>query len=146
MYLLYGLFTLMLACGIGLLSLPFIASKTITSRYFLLSAFFLIVFSLGLYQFSGNQTALKQWLSAGEKHYQLEQEVDQLGGLTGMIARIKNKLATNPNDTEGWFILGKLYLANQNYHEAKEAFTKASALQPNDREIKRFYEMAKKSH
>ena|SRR5579872_1165414 len=142
MYLLYSFFILMLSCGIGFLAIPFITTNTISSKYFLLSAIFMILFSLGLYQFNGNQTTLKQWLMYGEKHYRLQQEVNQLGGFAGIIEKIKKKLAENPDDAEGWFILGKLYLANQDYNEAKEALGNAVALQPNNSEIKRFYNMA----
>ena len=142
MYLLYSFFILMLICGIGFLKIPFITTNTLSSRYFFLSAIFMILFSLGLYQFNGNQTALKQWLMYGEKHYRLQQEVNQLGGFAGIIEKIKKKLTKNPDDAEGWFILGKLYLANQDYEEAKEALGKAAVLRPYDIEIKRFYKMA----
>jgi len=142
MYLLYSLLILMTASGVCLLAVPFIATHSIASKYFFLSALFIILFSMGLYQFSSDHTALKQWLTHGKKHYQLQQEVNQLGGIGGIIQRIKKKLAANPEDVAGWFILGKLYLANQDYDEAKKSLDKAYKLRPHDPQIKHFYEVA----
>lgn len=153
MYLLYSFIFLMLISSVILLATPFIYTHSIYSKTFILSSLFVIVFSLGLYQFSNDHAPLKQWLTQGEKHYQLQEEVIELGGFSGMITLLKKKLAANPEDAKGWFILGKLYFADQDYLEAKEALGKASSLRPNDQEIKRFYnraiekdEFSKKNH
>ncbi|HSW94154.1 MAG TPA: tetratricopeptide repeat protein [Gammaproteobacteria bacterium] len=140
MYLLVGLIFSMLASGIFLLAIPFIKTRKIYSSYFLLPVIFVILFSLSSYFFFQNHAGLGQWLMVGETHYELQQEVSQLGGLSGMIKQIKKRLAVNPDDAEGWFILGKLYLANQNKDEAREAFGKAMHLRPEDPDIKRFYD------
>ena len=142
MYVLYSLIILMIAFSICLLMVPFIKTKTSFSNHFLLSALFVILFSLSLYQFTGDHAALKQWLTQGEKHYQLQQEIKQLGGFAGIITRIKKKLAENPEDAEGWFILGKLYLANHDYNDAIDALGKAVKLRPDDQRIKRVYDLA----
>ncbi len=142
MYLLYSLLLVMLLSSLCLLAIPFIRTNTISSPYFLGSAIFVIVFSSGFYFYNQNHTALKQWLTVGQQHYQLQVAVKQLGGFKGMIDRIKKKLAANPQDAEGWFILGKLYLANGDYKEAKEAFNKAAQWRPGDPEINRFYNIA----
>ncbi len=128
--LLYVSIFLMLTTSILVLAVPFIKTRSLSSHYFLLPALFIILFSLSLYLTSNNSHALKQWLTEGEKHYRLQQEVNALGGIEGMIARIKHKLAENPRDAEGWFILGKLYFADQRYDAAKEAFGKAHELRP----------------
>lgn len=142
MYLLYGFIFLMLISSLALLAIPFIRTRTISSGYFFCSVFFVIIFSLGIYQFSTNHAQLKLWLTQGEKHYQLQQAVKELGGFSGIIKQLKYKLAENPNDAKGWFILGKLYFADQDYNKAKEALGKAVILRPNDQEIKHFHNMA----
>lgn len=142
MSLLYGLLILMLAGSICLLAIPFLNASTLSLKYFWVSALFVILFSFGLYQFNNDHAALIHWLAQGEKHYQLQQEVSDLGGFAGMIKQIKKKVAANPDDAQGWFILGKLYLANQNYDEAKEALGNAVRLRPNDQEIRRYYDRA----
>lgn len=132
----------MLMGSVFLLALPFIATRSVLSNYFLLSALFVILFSLSFYFMNDDQAAIKQWLVRGEKHYRLQQEVDRLGGFAGIVNQIKKKLAVNPDDADGWFILGKLYLANQDYLEAKEALGKAHKLRPDDLQIKHFYDVA----
>src|SRR5580698_6057419 len=113
MYLLYSLIFLMLLSAILLLSIPFILTQNLLSQSFLFSSFFIIIVSLSLFFSTENYDGLKYWLTIGEAHYRLQQEIKNLGGLSGMIKQIKLKLAADPNDAEGWFILGKLYLANQ---------------------------------
>lgn len=140
MYVLYGLIFLMLAGAVFLLAVPFVKTRTMGSRYFLLPVIFVSLFSLSGYFVFQNHVGLGWWLTAGEKHYQLQQEVSELGGISGMIKQIKKRLALNPDDAEGWFILGKLYLANQNQKEAKEALDKAIHLRPEDPDIRRFYD------
>jgi len=146
MYLVYGLFILMLIGSIGLLSIPFIKTNSYFSNYLLASVIFIILFSLGLYQWSSDHSGLKQWLTQGKQHYQLMEEVNQLGGVTGMIEQIKKKLSTNPQDAEGWFILGKLYLAHHDFKSAKEALGKAMKLRPDDKLINHFYDIAVKGN
>ncbi len=141
MIILCSLFFLMLVFAISLLAIPYVKTQTLFSRGFLFAAIFILVFAFGLF-FAGNHTGLKEWLARGKEHYQLQNQMNQLGGFAGIVARIKEKLAQNPNDAKGWFILGKLYLANENYADAIDALGKARKLQPDDLEIKRFYDLA----
>jgi len=142
MFLLYGLFVLMITGSLCLFAIPFIGNKTLSLKYYWISALFVMLFSVGLYQFNNNHALLIHWLMQGEEHYRLQQEVSDLGGIAGMIKQIKKKVAENPDDAEGWFILGKLYLVNQNEKEAIEALGKAVRLRPNDQEIRRYYDKA----
>src|SRR5207249_711241 len=106
------------------LAVPFIKNKKLLSRYFLLLILFISVFTISLYPLVSPQNPLKQWLNQGRNHYLLLIQYHHLGGLDGMILRVKQKLADNPNDAEGWFILGKLYLMKQDDKQAKAAFSK----------------------
>lgn len=142
MLLLYSALALLLLCGIGLLTIPFIQTLSRLGKSFFALILFFILFSLTLYLKTSHQPALKQWLNQGKQHYQLQEQIQQLGGFTGMIQRIKQKLAANPNDAEGWFILGKLYLANGEYSAAEKALKRARSLRPNDLQIKSYYEKA----
>jgi len=142
MLLLYSALALLLFCGIGLLTIPFIQTSSALGKSFFAFLIFFILFSLTLYLTTNHQPALKQWLTQGKQHYQLQEQVERLGGFAGMIRRIKQKLAANPNDAEGWFILGKLYLADGEYNLAEEALKKAKILRPYDLLIERYYEKA----
>jgi len=141
MLLLDCLIFLMLLIAILLLFIPKLIHKNLATRYFIFTSFFLVICSLSLYFFTSRPAGLRYWLTEGQSHYQLQQQIKSLGGLTGMIQRIKIKLQENPNDAKGWFILGKLYLANQQHEQAKKAFEKSLTLNPNDPTIKQFYEL-----
>lgn len=144
MLMLYGLLSLMLLGGLGLLSVPFVTNKTLLSKQFFGAMLFTVLFSLGFYQFLSHPTTLKTWLTQGREHYQLREKLEQLGGIDGVITRIQSKLAEKPTDAQGWFILGKLYLATQRNNEAFAAFAKAYSLQPNQAEIADYYQRTKK--
>ncbi len=84
---------------------------------------FFLCFSL--YFAISQPAAVNQWLEKGREHYALLVEYQALGGIDGMISRIKEKLDKNPDDAEGWIVLGKLYLAQHNEKAAKAAFQHA---------------------
>lgn len=142
MSMLYSLLILMLLCALALLAVPFVANKSFISRSFLIITLLTIAFSGLLYRTTFNPEALNQWFTTGAKHYQLAEKLDQLGGIDGVIVRIKKKLEDNPEDATGWIILGKLYLAQHNYNDAKIALQKARELHPQNDEINKLYNAA----
>lgn len=142
---LFSLMMAMLVSGLGLVALPYWAQKSLFSFGFISCALFLVLFSLAIYSLSSNQAKLNQWITRGKQHYQLQVEINNLGGLTGIIQRIKQKLAANPNDAQGWFILGRIYLSNGNVDDAKKALENAYHLKPHDQEIKQFYDLSLRS-
>jgi cytochrome c-type biogenesis protein CcmH/NrfG len=103
-----------------------------------------LVFTLVIYQQFGAKQGMRAWFESGEQHYQLSQEVNQLGGIEGIIARVKQKLELNPNDAAGWFILGKIYLGNHQYAEAVLALGKAMQLKPADKAMAEYYQLARR--
>jgi cytochrome c-type biogenesis protein CcmH/NrfG len=141
MFILYGLLLLMVVGAFTLLAIPYYQGKIRwalpASYWFIATGTALVAFTL--YYFSGNHQALAFWFAEGKQHYELLGKIDELGGIDGVIFRIQEKLKQNPADAEGWFILGKLYLSKQNAVAAKEAFSKAHALKPDDVEISRYY-------
>lgn len=80
---------------------------------------FMIVFSCGCYWLTGQWQAYQAWQMHGKKHYELMVQYEQLGGIDGIISRIKQKLVANPDDPEGWKILAKLYKAKGNSQHNK---------------------------
>lgn len=140
MTLLYGLLVLMMVASLCLNVVPFVANKVIYSKNFVIVMLLSVFFAMGLYQLSGDKQALNQWLTKGKAHYQLQETVSQLGGINGMIARVKRKLQADPLDAQGWFILGKLYLSEQDVQAAKAALRKAHELRPEDTKINYYYQ------
>ncbi len=118
MYMMYGLLTLMMVSALGVLAIPFVmGNKIILAKDFFIIALSTTLLAFILYQSSSDHEALA--------HYQLQVQLEQLGGIDGVIARIKMKLQANPHDTQGWLILSKLYLIKHDYNAAKEALSKA---------------------
>jgi cytochrome c-type biogenesis protein CcmH/NrfG len=81
--------------------------------------------------------AIKLNSRIGQAHYQLLEQFSELGGIEGAIHRIQEKLIANPNDVEGWLLLGKLYLSKQDTKRAEAALQKAHTLSPDNIEINR---------
>jgi len=141
---LYILYFIMLVLALGLLALPFFKRKILLTKFFLLSLFF-IVFTSGVFLFTGNTHGLSLWLNDGKKHYELLSQVKDLGGIEGLINQIKRKVIENPNDAQGWFILGKLYYSQHDRAEAIDALTRAKELDKNNVEIKKYLDLVKTS-
>lgn len=137
---LYILLLLMLVCALGLLAVPFVRNKKFLSKSFVALICVTSFTAVGLYWHSSDNVAMQQWLTQGKQHYDLMVELKELGGIDGMIQRINLKLQANPDDAQGWFILGKLYLFKQDAVAAKAAFTKAHTLKPDDQQIDAYYQ------
>lgn len=122
---LYIAITIMLVLSVGLICIPF-AKNNLTGC--VLSSSFIVILALTLYQFSGNRDAVKQWLTHGAEHYHLQVQIKQMGGIDAIIKQVQAKLEANPNDAQGWIILGKLYLGKQDNKSAEAAFRRAKEL------------------
>jgi cytochrome c-type biogenesis protein CcmH/NrfG len=125
---LYSLLFILLFVALTLIALPFIKNKSYRSKSFIGTIVFSIIFTVSLYQLTSNSTALKTWLTTGQQHYQLAEEVNQLGGIDNIILKIKQRLAENPNDVSGWLILSKIYRAQHNDIEADKALARAQEI------------------
>lgn len=139
MYLLYSLLFVMVLAALALLAVPFVTNKTFFSKRFIIASLFILCFSFGVYQLSGNKIGLKFWLTQGKERYRLLSQFDELGGIDGAIKRVQEKLISNPNDAQGWFILAKLYEAKPDKIAAKKALAKAYQLDPTNEQIHLYY-------
>ena len=128
MTLIYGLQMVMLLSALLLLFIPFRSHQHAAIKNYVLVGLFTILFAVGIYQFTTDTNALKMWFADGREHYQLLEKFDALGGVDGAIAKVKEKLAANPDDKQGWIILGKLYLSKQDQKSADDAFLMAKSL------------------
>jgi len=62
----------------------------------------------------------------------LSAPVDHGQNMEQAVAGLAAKLQQNPNDAEGWGLLGRAYEAMQRFVEARDAFAHAHALLPDD--------------
>jgi cytochrome c-type biogenesis protein CcmH len=55
--------------------------------------------------------------------------------LDDAIAQLERRLVEEPNSVEGWVLLGRTRMAQQQWAEAREAFAKAQALAPDEPDL-----------
>lgn len=55
--------------------------------------------------------------------------------INAMVESLAQKLKTNPDDVEGWTMLGRSYVHLRRYTDAGAAYARAAALSPNDAQL-----------
>jgi cytochrome c-type biogenesis protein CcmH len=63
---------------------------------------------------------------------QLSQPQSRLGSVDEMIDRVVARVSQNPNDVEGWRMLGWSYFNTEHFAQSAAAYAKAFELNPND--------------
>lgn len=82
--------------------------------------------TVGLYIYLGAPDILKeQALTQAQSNYDVD----------GMVKALEDKLKSTPDDPEGWYALGRAYIAYTRYAEAEDALRKAMTLAPQDARI-----------
>src|SRR5471032_2369944 len=85
--------------------------------------------SVSLYLLLGNRQGLepaKEIAAQGAPHELTPEQIN------AMVARLAQKLATNPDNGEGWVMLARSYNALGRFGEAAAAYAKAEAKYPQD--------------
>ena len=86
--------------------------------------------ALAVYVAVGNPRALlPQGPDGGNPHGLSAQQFEAL------VSRLAARLKDNPEDAEGWMMLGRSYAALGRYGEASEAYAKAAARMPRDAQL-----------
>jgi cytochrome c-type biogenesis protein CcmH len=82
--------------------------------------------TVGLYIYLGAPAIIQeQALTQAQTNYDVD----------GMIKALENKLKSSPNDPEGWYALGRAYIALTRYADAEEVLRKATMQAPKDARI-----------
>lgn len=87
------------------------------------------IFTISLYSILG-----KPWELASQHEANQPQEVTQ-EQINAMVEGLAQKLKENPNDAEGWAMLGRSYVNLRRYAEASTAYARLTALVPNDAQL-----------
>src|SRR5712664_1147208 len=86
--------------------------------------------ALAVYVAVGNPRALlPQTAEAGNQHGLSAQQFEAL------ISRLAARLKDNPEDAEGWMMLGRSYAVLGRFGESSEAYAKAAARMPRDAQL-----------
>jgi len=89
------------------------------------------VFSISLYFQLGNKNIATNNIEAVTK--QVAPDVEK------MIAGLAERLKSNPDDARGWMMLGRSYVAMNQYDNALSAYEKAYALAPENADVLTYY-------
>ena len=93
------------------------------------------VFAISLYAFLGQPELIeggkKQTATAPAGHAS-SNGAGKLATVEQMIDKLAAKLKENPDNAEGWFMLGRSYMSLKRYKEAAEALEKTNQLVPNN--------------
>lgn len=93
------------------------------------------VFAIGLYAFLGQPDLIeggkKQTATAPAGHAS-SNGAGKLATVEQMIDKLAAKLKENPDNAEGWFMLGRSYMSLKRYKEAAQALEKTNQLVPNN--------------
>lgn len=58
--------------------------------------------------------------------------IKSMGGRQALIEEMQARLKKNPESSQGWYLLGRLYMTQGSFKQAREAFAQAHALSPDD--------------
>lgn len=105
-----------------------VATMTVT-------ALALPVLAISLYLAIGNTKALLPQPAAEHPSMSAEQGQGGHPDFSSVMENLIAKLEDNPDNVEGWLMLGRTYAMMQRFNEAKEAYEKALALTPEDSAI-----------
>jgi cytochrome c-type biogenesis protein CcmH len=121
MILFWSIIVLMLLAALALVIMPLLRNPT---KHTVIVVIILIItvpaFSIIFYLKQDTQ-----WLMTERNAIAMEKLRAQLGTPQQIIAKLEQHLQQHPDSAEGWYLLGKLYLDQQQMDKAKIAFTKA---------------------
>lgn len=90
-----------------------------------------------LYYFLGAAAPVRQKIAT----IQSKKLTEELGSVEQIIEKLKKQLHARP-DARGWYLLGRLYLHQNQFKEAATAFAEGMKLAPADAELKAQYQQA----
>ena len=99
----------------------------------------LAVLAPSLYYLLGTPQALNPQPPAGSELAHQAAGVNGIGSIEAMVDKLRQKLEKEPNNIEGWMMLGRSYMVLKRYDQAVEALSKAYALNSNDSGVLLFY-------
>ncbi|MEO6824444.1 MAG: c-type cytochrome biogenesis protein CcmI [Nitrosospira sp.] len=91
--------------------------------------------AISLYLWLGNTRALTPQPAAQQMPMSSTSDEGGHENFSSVLENLTTRLKEQPNDVEGWIMLGRTYAIMQRFHEAKAAYEKVLALVPDDAEL-----------
>jgi cytochrome c-type biogenesis protein CcmH len=111
------------------LPMPLSAPAAPSLRLWLAIGAFVLLFGAGGYAWLGRWDA---WSVGPESARQANTPAAQAQQVEAMVARLAERLKQEPNNAQGWLMLGRSYAAMERHAEAVPALRKAIELNPKD--------------
>jgi len=122
----------LLAVPAAAISWPFLAGSAKERIIGMLVLITIPLAGLLLYQYIGTPEAIKIPTSTPRQAAQTQQpHSSQQPEMEDMVAQLQQRMTENPDDPEGWLILGRSLKTMQRYPEAVTALTNANRLVPD---------------
>jgi len=90
------------------------------------------IVAISLYLHWGYSKKLTQWVVVKKQNKIVKKELTKYGSIDNLITVFHKHVANAPDNPQGWYLLGKLYLSVGKNQKAVDAFTKANKLKPHD--------------
>jgi len=133
MLLLWIFIVIMLLVVLSLILIPLLILRFLLTALGLL--IFLPLFALSFYWLWGAAPQIEAWAAQQQQIVHAQELMAQFKSPKEVIEALKTRLKADPQSAKGWYLLGKLYLDQQNYAEASQAFARANELHPNKPEV-----------
>lgn len=99
-----------------------------------LSSALIIVVSSAYWQW-GAFAAWHHFLDDKANQQQIQSLLQSIRSPEELITKLKNRLDKQPDSAKGWYLLGRLYVSQNEWKQAYQAFAAAKKLQPDDEQI-----------
>ena len=118
---------------LGVSALPFMVYPFYKSKaqVFAVIPLFIIAISVAYWRW-GAWTDWQKFMKTQASQRQVEAVLKTIKSPAELVQRIKARLALDPKSTRGWYLLGRLYASQGQWVEAREAFSTAHQLSPED--------------
>ncbi|KTD25471.1 cytochrome c type biogenesis protein CcmH [Legionella lansingensis] len=125
---LFVCFSLLTLLALPIALYPLRRSKK--SFYFLIPTV-IIGLTITYWQWGGMADWVR-FLQNQEKQKRIQTVLQTIKSPAQLINRLKASVDANPDSARGWYLLGRLYASQGEWHAARDAFAKAQQLNPGD--------------
>lgn len=131
-YVLLGCFLILSIVAVSIVVYPLRKSQG-NIMFTLLLALVLLVLPLLGYHYWGAGADWGNYQQQLAKQEQVQALLTSVkGSPQALIAKLKTRLAQQPESARGWYLLGRLYASQENWQQAHDAYAKAHQLAPTN--------------
>ncbi len=116
-------------------SSPIVATAQPARGMALALALLVPLLAAGLYLKLGNPKAFDPVLATATATPATDPSATSAPNMDEAIAAVRERLAQNPSDLQGWLLLGRALKSMERFEEARDAFTKTQALMPDSPDV-----------